>query len=143
MYLVTGAAGFIGSHIVRALNDRGITEIIAVDDLTQCSRFANLADCRIADYMDRTELRRELDSGAFTAPLKAIFHQGACTDTMETDGRYMMDNNFTFSKALLGFALTCGRPLVGRVDPGVLAGPIGGGTRCVHERQAAGQGEPE
>ncbi len=112
MYLVTGAAGFIGSHIVRALNDRGITEIIAVDDLTQCSRFANLADCRIADYLDRSELRRALDAGTFTASVKAIFHQGACTDTMETDGRYMMDNNFTFSKALLQFALTCGVPFV-------------------------------
>lgn len=112
MYLVTGGAGFIGSHIVKALNERGISEILVVDDLTQCSRFANLADCRIADYMDRGELRKELDSGTFTARLKAIFHQGACTDTMETDGRYMMDNNFTFSKALLRFALTCQIPFV-------------------------------
>lgn len=112
MYLVTGGAGFIGSHIVRALNDRGIAEIIVVDDLTQCSRFANLADCRIADYLDRSELRRQLDAGTFTASVNAIFHQGACTDTMETDGRYMMDNNFTFSKALLQFALTCRVPFV-------------------------------
>lgn len=112
MYLVTGGAGFIGSHIVRALNEKGITEIIVVDDLTDSARFANLADCRIADYLDRGELRRELDAGTFTAPVKAIFHQGACTDTMETDGRYMMDNNFTFSKALLRFALTCRVPFV-------------------------------
>lgn len=112
MYLVTGGAGFIGSHIVRALNDRGITEIIVVDDLTQCSRFANLADCRIVDYLDRSELRGQLDAGTFTAAVKAIFHQGACTDTMETDGRYMMDNNFTFSKALLQFALTCRVPFI-------------------------------
>jgi ADP-L-glycero-D-manno-heptose 6-epimerase len=112
MYLVTGGAGFIGSHIVKALNERGISEILVVDDLTQCSRFANLADCRIADYMDRRELLNRLEGGSFSAPVKAILHQGACTDTMETDGRYMMENNFTFSKALLGFAMTCCVPFV-------------------------------
>ncbi len=112
MYLVTGGAGFIGSHIVKALNDRGITDIIVVDDLTQCPRFGNLSDCRIADYLDRGELRKQLDAGTFAASVRAIFHQGACTDTMETDGRYMMDNNFTFSKALLQFALTCRVPFV-------------------------------
>jgi len=112
MYLVTGGAGFIGSHIVRALNERGISEILVVDDLTRCSRFANLAECRIADYMDRRELFHKLEAGSFSAPVKAILHQGACTDTMETDGRYMMENNFTFSKALLRFAATCRVPFV-------------------------------
>lgn len=112
MYLVTGAAGFIGSHLVRALNERGIDDILAADDLSQPGRFANLADCRIADYMDRSELRRALESGRFDLPLRAILHQGACTDTMEHDGRYMMENNFTFSKLLLEYALARDIPFV-------------------------------
>ena len=53
MYIiVTGAAGFIGSNLVRALNDRGETDIIAVDNLTQGDKFRNLTDCDIADYLD-------------------------------------------------------------------------------------------
>ncbi len=112
MYLVTGGAGFIGSHIVRALNDRGITDILVVDDLTDSARFANLADCRIADYLDRRELLQMLEKRSRVAPIRAILHQGACTDTMETDGRYMMENNVSFSKALLNCALTCRVPFV-------------------------------
>lgn len=112
MYLVTGGAGFIGSHIVRGLNDRGITDIIVVDDLSDGHKCVNLNDCTIADYYDREEFRWMVERSALDAPLEAIFHQGACTDTMEFDGQYMMDNNFTFSRTLLNFALTKKVPLV-------------------------------
>lgn len=112
MYIVTGAAGFIGSECVKGLNHRGITDILAVDDLSECAKFANLADCTITDYMDRGELLEALEAGIFDAPVTAILHQGACADTMETDGQYMMANNYTFSKWLLSLALERKVPFV-------------------------------
>ena len=104
-YVVTGAAGFIGSNLVRALNERGLTDILAVDDLRDGSKFANLADCEIADYLDRIEFLEKLDNGDFDGQLSAIFHQGACSDTTETDGRYMMDANYRYSRRLLDYCI--------------------------------------
>ena len=104
-YVVTGAAGFIGANIVHALNQRGISNIIAVDDLTQGDKCRNLADCDIADYMDRSEFIEQIDSGHFDGAIEAILHQGACSDTMESDGRFMMENNYRYSLALLDFCL--------------------------------------
>jgi ADP-L-glycero-D-manno-heptose 6-epimerase len=98
-YIVTGAAGFIGSRLIAGLNRRGISEIIAVDNLSQADKFRNLASCEIADYVDQTELAGKLES--LSGEIEAVFHQGACSDTMESDGRYMMDNNYGYSKALL------------------------------------------
>jgi len=105
MYIVTGGAGFIGSHIVKALNDRGDTRILVVDDFTQDIKCRNLNNCLINDYMDRDEFRACVEKESLGYDIKAIFHQGACTDTMETDGKYMMENNFTYSKILLQFAV--------------------------------------
>ncbi len=101
---VTGAAGFIGSNLVRALNRRGTTSIIAVDNLTRADKFRNLVDCEIADYLDKHEFLERLEAGHFDGALDAILHQGACSDTMETDGRYMMENNYRYSLALLDWA---------------------------------------
>lgn len=92
--VVTGAAGFIGSNIVKGLNDRGIDDIIAVDDLTQGDKFRNLADLRIADYVDADRFYDAYADGYF-GHIDAVFHQGACSDTMETNGKYMMNNNYT------------------------------------------------
>ena len=104
MYIaVTGAAGFIGSNIVKALNARGDYEVLAVDDLKQGDKFVNLVDCEIADYLDRDVFLRELDGGAFDGTLAAISHQGACSDTTESDGRYMMQNNYQYSRELLQY----------------------------------------
>lgn len=102
-YVVTGAAGFIGSNIVRALNERGISDIVAVDNLTQGDKFANLADCEIADYIDKREFADMVAEGRFDGAVEAMLHQGACSDTTERDGRYMMSNNYEYSKALLEF----------------------------------------
>jgi ADP-L-glycero-D-manno-heptose 6-epimerase len=102
-YIVTGAAGFIGANLVRALNDRGVTDIIAVDDLKDGDKFANLADCEIADYLDRDAFLDALESGGFDDSIEAVLHQGACSDTTERDGRYMMRTNFEYSKRLLEF----------------------------------------
>jgi ADP-L-glycero-D-manno-heptose 6-epimerase len=97
--VVTGAAGFIGSNIVKGLNARGIDNIIAVDDLTHGDKFRNLADLQIADYMDADAFYELFAEGAF-GKVEAVFHEGACSDTMETDGKYMMDNNYTLSCGL-------------------------------------------
>ncbi|WP_427915423.1 ADP-glyceromanno-heptose 6-epimerase [Ramlibacter sp. MMS24-I3-19] len=97
--VVTGAAGFIGSNIVKGLNARGIDDIICVDDLTQGDKFRNLADLRIADYVDADLFYDAFADGHF-GQVDAVFHEGACSDTMETDGKYMMDNNYTLSCGL-------------------------------------------
>jgi len=98
-YIVTGAAGFIGSRLVRGLNRRGVSEIIAVDNLAHGDKFRNLADCEIADYVDQAQLGSRLES--LEGAVEAVFHQGACSDTLETDGRYMMENNYAYSRRLL------------------------------------------
>lgn len=102
--VVTGAAGFIGSNLVRALNARGITDIIAVDNLTRSEKFKNLVDCHIADYFDKQDFLRLIKEDALSEDIDVIFHQGACSDTMETDGRYMMENNYRYSVALLDYS---------------------------------------
>ncbi|HEX6062760.1 MAG TPA: ADP-glyceromanno-heptose 6-epimerase [Longimicrobiales bacterium] len=104
-YVVTGAAGFIGANLVKALNGRGITDVIAVDNLTHGDKFRNLVDCEIADYVDQKDFVDALTEGRFNGELSAIFHQGACSDTTETDGRYMMANNYDYSRRLLDFCM--------------------------------------
>jgi ADP-L-glycero-D-manno-heptose 6-epimerase len=98
--IVTGAAGFVGANLVKALNERGETDIVAVDNLTRADKFRNLVDCEIADYLDKAEFRARIARGEMGRP-DVVFHQGACSDTMETDGRYMLDNNFRYSLELL------------------------------------------
>jgi ADP-L-glycero-D-manno-heptose 6-epimerase len=97
--IVTGAAGFIGSKLVAGLNRRGITDVIAVDNLAHADKFRNLAGAEIADYLDQAEFIANLER--LEGSVAAVFHQGACSDTMETDGRYMLDNNYAYSRRLL------------------------------------------
>ena len=94
--VVTGAAGFIGSNLIKGLNAHGIDNIIAVDDLTEGDKFKNLADLQIADYVDADDFYDLFAEAAF-GDVEAVFHEGACSDTMEPDGKYMMDNNYTLS----------------------------------------------
>ena len=101
MIVVTGAAGFIGSNLVKGLNDRGIRDIIAVDNLTKADKFRNLTDCDIADYWDKEDFIEALVDGAFDGDVELVFHNGACSDTMGADGRYMMDNNYRYTLTLL------------------------------------------
>ena len=97
--VVTGAAGFIGSNIIAGLNARGIHHIIAVDELTQGDKFRNLADLQIADYVDADDFYLNFSEGHY-GKVDAVFHEGACSDTMEHNGKYMMDNNFEVTKQL-------------------------------------------
>ena len=109
--IVTGAAGFIGSNIVRGLNARGITDILAVDNLSQADKFRNLVDLRICDYVDKTEFYEAFAQGRY-GDVEAVFHEGACSDTMQHDGRYMMDNNYAASRRLLDTCLQDGTRLL-------------------------------
>jgi ADP-L-glycero-D-manno-heptose 6-epimerase len=99
--VVTGAAGFIGSNLVKALNARGETDVIAVDNLTHADKFRNLVDCDIADYIDKEEFLDRIVEGDFDDDIAAIFHEGACSDTTASDGRYVMRNNYRYSVTLL------------------------------------------
>jgi len=99
--IVTGAAGFIGSRIVAGLNREGASRIIAVDNLQSSAKFANLVGSEIADYLDKREFLERLEKGDFNGAVDSVLHQGACSDTMESDGRYMMENNYRYSRRLL------------------------------------------
>jgi len=110
--VVTGAAGFIGANLVKALNGRGETDIIAVDNLTRADKFANLVDCEIADYVDKDDFLARLADGDFDDDVAAVLHQGACSDTMEADGRYMMRNNYRYSVELLEWCQDSDVPLL-------------------------------
>ncbi len=106
MIIVTGGAGFIGSNIVKTLNARGRKDIIVVDNLEDGHKFKNLADCDIADYLDQDEfLALIMSENKAHDYIEAIFHEGACSATTEWDGRFMMENNYAYSKALLHFCL--------------------------------------
>lgn len=94
--VVTGAAGFIGSNIIQGLNARGIDNIIAVDDMTEGDKFRNLADLHIADYVDAADFYSRFATRGF-GNVTAVFHEGACSDTMEQDGKFMLANNYTLS----------------------------------------------
>ena len=101
--LVTGAAGFIGCNNVIALNKRGVTDIIAVDNLEKSEKFVNLTKCAISDYFDKRDFIARVRAGTAPKP-EAIFHQGACSDTMELDGKYMMENNYRYTLELYRWA---------------------------------------
>jgi ADP-L-glycero-D-manno-heptose 6-epimerase len=124
-HIVTGAAGFIGSNVVRGLNARGIDHVIAVDNLHKGDKFANLVGCRVHDYLDKAEFLQLVRSGHFNGRVAAILHQGACSDTMEADGRYMMENNYRYSLHLLDWALAEAVPFLYASSAAVYGGTGG------------------
>lgn len=130
-YVVTGAAGFIGANLVKALNERGATNIIAVDNLKNADKFKNLTDCEIADYLDKDEFIHLIQDGTMDGAIDAIFHEGACSDTMETDGRYMMHNNYRYSMTLLEYCQNEDVPLLYASSASV----YGGGDVFKEERE--------
>jgi len=105
MIIVTGGAGMIGSNIIKALNDKGHTDILVVDNLKDGTKFANLADLNIADDMDKEDFLISILADEDFGDVEAVFHEGACSSTTEWDGKYMMDNNYQYSKELLHWCL--------------------------------------
>lgn len=105
MIIVTGGAGFVGSNIVKSLNDQGYTDIMVVDDLEDGTKFVNLADLEIADYIDKDDFLELIKSDIEFPGLEAIFHEGACSSTTEWDGKFMMQNNYQYSVELLHYCL--------------------------------------
>ena len=132
--IVTGAAGFIGSNIVKALNERGVTDIIAVDNLKRAEKFKNLVDCEVDEYLDKHQFIEILEAGHLDGSVDAILHQGACSDTMEQDGHYMMENNYRYSSSLLEFALDQAVPLIYASSASV----YGGGSVFSEQREHEG-----
>ena len=106
MIIVTGGAGFIGSNIVKGLNERGREDVLIVDNLTNMVKFKNIQGLKALDYMDKKDFIAAILSGKFdNEKIDVIFHEGACSDTMEYNGKYMMENNFEYTKTLMHFAL--------------------------------------
>jgi ADP-L-glycero-D-manno-heptose 6-epimerase len=118
MIIVTGGAGFIGSNVVHELNRIGESDILVVDNLSPAGsssppKFLNLAGASFADFMDKREFRGALAAGKFSgAKVRAILHNGACSNTLEDDGQYMLDNNFAYSKDVLRYAIENSVPMV-------------------------------
>lgn len=105
MYIVTGGAGFIGSAVVWGLNERGIDDIIVVDELGCDEKWRNLSPLKISDYLDKDDFRIMLNSNsADFSNIEAIIHMGACSSTTETDASFLADNNFNYSKDIAKFA---------------------------------------
>lgn len=112
MIIVTGGAGFIGSNLVKELNQRGRSDLLVVDDLSDGTKFTNIADCDLADYLDKADFLERVKTNRLPETIEAIFHLGACSATTEWDGRYMMENNYEYSKQLFHYAVEREIPLI-------------------------------
>lgn len=112
MIIVTGGYGFIGSNLVKALNGRGRDDVVVVDNLSNGEKFVNLVDCSIEDYYDKEDFLIEVVENGLPEDTEVVFHQGACSDTTEWDGRYMMTNNYEYSRVLLHACMDRGIPLI-------------------------------
>ena len=113
MIVVTGGAGFIGSNLVHALNRRGHDRILVVDNLSNTAKYENLHGAQVSDYLDKEDFLREvLEDATWLRDVRAVLHQGASSSTTEPDGRYVMRNNFEYSKQLLARCAANETPLI-------------------------------
>lgn len=104
MYIVTGGAGMIGSAVIHMLNERGINDILVVDNLASTEKWKNLVNLQYSDYMHRTTFIEKIRSNSFRRNLHAIIHMGACSSTMELNADFLMENNFHFTRDTYLFA---------------------------------------
>ena len=131
LHVVTGAAGFIGSRLIAGLNRAGITRILAVDALDKNPRAKNLYPLEIEDYLDRRDFLAQLETGRLDNDIEAVFHQGACSDTMETDEAYMMETNYAYSRSLLDWCQEAQVPFIYASSASV----YGSGREFAEERE--------
>lgn len=108
MYIITGGAGFIGSAMLWQLNQQGIDDVVLVDHLGTDDKWRNLVKLTYADYIHRERFRDLLLRDALPWKVEAIIHLGACSDTTEADGDFLMENNFQFSRDICRYALDKG-----------------------------------
>lgn len=101
MIIVTGGAGFIGSCVVRTLNDRGIKDIIIVDNIASTDKWMNLRNKNYIEYISRSEFLARLDE--FSGKISHVIHMGACSATTERDFNFLYKNNFEYTKVLWKF----------------------------------------
>jgi ADP-L-glycero-D-manno-heptose 6-epimerase len=104
--VITGAAGFIGSCCAKYLNEMGLNQLILVDDIKKTEKWKNLVNKKAKAFISRHELFTFLQGKE--KEIQAIIHLGACSDTMETDGDYLMENNFRYTQRLAEYALENG-----------------------------------
>jgi len=112
MYIVTGGAGFVGSNIVAGLNERGLSNVIVVDDLEDGVKVSNIIDLEFSDYLDKAQFLKDVIKNGLPQQTRMVFHQGACSDTTVTDGHFMMENNLSYSKHLYEACRSCDVPFV-------------------------------
>jgi len=106
-YIVTGGAGFIGSNIVAALNERGEEDILVVDHLGQSEKWRNLVGLKFADYREKDDFRAAVQFDRLDA-VEAVFHMGACSSTTESNASYLADNNYRYTRELCEWCLEHG-----------------------------------
>ncbi|HSW86861.1 MAG TPA: ADP-glyceromanno-heptose 6-epimerase [Rhabdochlamydiaceae bacterium] len=104
--IITGAAGFIGSAVVRHLNDQGVTNLLLVDDIKKTQKWKNLLNKNFADFISKHALFEWLQGKQ--NEISAFIHLGACSDTLEMDGDYLMENNYRYTVKLAEYALKHG-----------------------------------
>jgi len=131
MIIVTGGAGFIGSNIVKSLNQKGRTDILVVDDLEDGTKFVNLSDLEIADYLDKDDFLEMIKGDQSLGDIDAIFHEGACSSTTEWNGKFMMQNNYQYSVELLHYCMEHKVPFLYASSASV----YGGGTVFKESRE--------
>jgi ADP-L-glycero-D-manno-heptose 6-epimerase len=107
MIIVTGGAGFIGSAIIAALNKRGITDILVVDEQGK-ENSKNLVNLYFADYAEKNDFLKKVVEKKISTDIESVFHIGACSDTTETDAEYLRKNNYQYSKVLAEWAIKAG-----------------------------------
>ena len=110
-FIVTGGAGFIGSNVVQALNDRGETDILIVDDLNNPLKERHLTKLKYAAYLDKRDLRPALRRGEYADAI-AVFHLGACSSTTEQDEASLADNNTAYTRELAEWCMAGGRRFI-------------------------------
>lgn len=117
MFIVTGGAGFIGSNIVRELNRRGQDDILIVDHIGTGLKFKNLLGLKFWDIQSKEEFLADINDEdkveeMMEVPIYGLFHMGACSDTMEYDGDYMLKNNYEYTNKLFDFCGMNGIPFI-------------------------------
>lgn len=110
LIIITGAAGLIGSCCVKYLNEKGSNNLLLVDDIRKTEKWKNLVNKKCVDFISRNELFQWLEGKE--RDIEAFIHLGACSDTMETDGNYLMENNFRYSVRLAQYALAHGHRFI-------------------------------